>query len=48
MIKKGAVSLGIFEQVISMETRQGENQMTLTVRRAKVLFIQWVRIPPGS
>ena len=34
--------------MISMKTRQGENQMSLTVRSAKVLFIQWVRIPSGS
>jgi hypothetical protein len=27
--EKGSVSFGIFEQVISMKTRQGKNQMTL-------------------
>jgi hypothetical protein len=41
--EKGSVSFGIFEQVISMKTRQGKNQMTLTPYSAGPLILVNVR-----
>jgi hypothetical protein len=47
-VQKGSVSFGIFEQRFSWQHDKEKNQMTLTVRRAKVLFIQRVRNPSGN